>query len=219
MAETAFEKNRRHQKSSGERLFGRHVIYGKEAEHATPYMTRYWFGRLRLHIFHRGDQDPDCHDHPWDFWTFPLTSYVEEVAAYSSAAAMSQMQRDTMERLRSMVRTGAIAALAGEEMSQPTPEPVNENRRYGYYLTRQVVPTFRLSFRPAHHTHRVLGRYKPDHSEEIYGPSVAPGKIITIVWCSRRKRDWGFLKKRDGKWCWVAWREYVFGGGKSAPCE
>lgn len=42
-------------------------------------MTRAWFGRLRFHVFFRGDQDPDCHDHPWGFWTFPLRSYVEEV--------------------------------------------------------------------------------------------------------------------------------------------
>ncbi len=45
----------------------------------TPYMTRGWIGRLRLHIFHRGDDDPDCHDHPWSFWTFPLVGYSEEV--------------------------------------------------------------------------------------------------------------------------------------------
>lgn len=44
-----------------------------------PYMTRAWIGKLRLHVFHRGDGDPDCHDHPWDFWTFPLTTYREEV--------------------------------------------------------------------------------------------------------------------------------------------
>lgn len=54
------------------------TIYGSP-DNPDPYMTRVWIGRLRLHIFHRGDGDPDPHDHPWDFWTFPLTSYVEEV--------------------------------------------------------------------------------------------------------------------------------------------
>lgn len=51
----------------------------------SPYLTRIsltpetrW-GRLMLQIFHRGDPDPDPHDHPWDFWTFPLVGYVEEV--------------------------------------------------------------------------------------------------------------------------------------------
>ena len=43
-----------------------------------PYLTRVTLGRLRLHVFHRGDEDPDCHDHPADFWTFPLVTYVEE---------------------------------------------------------------------------------------------------------------------------------------------
>jgi hypothetical protein len=48
-------------------------------EGGTPYLTRTTWGRARLHVFHRGDSDPDPHDHPWAFWTFPLTSYVEEV--------------------------------------------------------------------------------------------------------------------------------------------
>ena len=59
-----------------DKFVGRHTILGEDG---SPYMTRYWIGRLRLHIFYRGDLDPDPHDHPWDFWTFPLTSYVEEV--------------------------------------------------------------------------------------------------------------------------------------------
>ena len=44
-----------------------------------PYMTRLLWGRARLHVFHRGDLDPDLHCHPWSFWTFPLVSYLEEV--------------------------------------------------------------------------------------------------------------------------------------------
>jgi hypothetical protein len=45
---------------------------------ATPYQTRVKCGPFRIHIFWRGDRDPDMHDHPADFWTFPLVSYVEE---------------------------------------------------------------------------------------------------------------------------------------------
>lgn len=40
----------------------------------TPYTP---FGQLLLHIFWRGDADQDPHDHPFDFWTMPLTSYDE----------------------------------------------------------------------------------------------------------------------------------------------
>lgn len=51
------------------------TIWGSDR---SPYMTRVTLGPLRLHVFHRGDNDPDCHDHPADFWTFPLVSYLEE---------------------------------------------------------------------------------------------------------------------------------------------
>lgn len=60
------------------------TIYGKQGEHETPYLTRVkltpctpW-GQAFLHCFHRGDQDPDPHDHPWAFYTFPLQTYIEE---------------------------------------------------------------------------------------------------------------------------------------------
>lgn len=36
-------------------------------------------GTLRLHKFWRGDDDRASHTHPWWFWTFPLSSYVERV--------------------------------------------------------------------------------------------------------------------------------------------
>lgn len=69
-------------KTSAGRKFGISTIWGSDTDiKETAYMTRMWIGRLRFHIFHRGDQDPDCHDHPWGFWTFPLRSYVEEVLA------------------------------------------------------------------------------------------------------------------------------------------
>lgn len=159
------------------------TIHGAHGEHRSPYLTRLWIGRLRLHIFHRGDADPDPHDHPWDFWTFPLTAYVEEV------------------RLERCGRPPLVYC--------------------------QIVPAFRWSFRPAEHTHRVLGpaggtstlgiKYAP----EIWGrlARVRQGRIITIVWRGPNRRQWGFLKFRDGRWCWVHWRDYIFGGGKHAPCE
>lgn len=60
-------------------------IYGRDGEHDTLYLWRMkctpttrW-GGLYFHVFHRGDADPDTHDHPWEFWTFPLVSYNEEV--------------------------------------------------------------------------------------------------------------------------------------------
>ena len=176
-----------------ERFIGWHTIYGVDGEHAAPYMTRIWIYRLRLHIFYRGDNDPDPHDHPWDFWTFPLTSYVEEVA------------------------TPVTKGVAPLELLLCGPE--------NYTLSHQVVRAFRLQYRPATHCHRVLGRARPAAYGSQDGcirealPEAVPGKIVTIVWRGMNGRKWGFLRNRDGKWCWTPWREYVFGGGKHAPCE
>jgi len=164
---------------------GMNVIHGADGEHETPYMLRAWIGRLRLHVFYRGDADPDCHDHPWDFWTLPLTSYVEEVVT-----ANAQGQRST---------------------------------------ARRVVRRWRIHHRPAEHCHRVLGAWKggeairpasPDGSVPCkLVPVAAEGKIWTIVWRGGIRRKWGFLKNREGEWCWVPWKDYVFGGGKTAPCS
>lgn len=54
----------------------RHTFYDAHGE--TPYMTRYtlfacrWF-TVKLHEFHRGDSDPDFHDHPWPFVSLILS--------------------------------------------------------------------------------------------------------------------------------------------------
>lgn len=50
----------------------------------SPYMRKWgihlpFLGSVWVHNFLRGDVDRDLHTHPWEFWTFPLTSYVEEV--------------------------------------------------------------------------------------------------------------------------------------------
>lgn len=177
-----------------DRFYGWHTIYGVDGEHSTPYMTRIWLGRLRLHIFYRGDADPDCHDHPWDFWTLPLTPYVEEVAT-PDTKGLSYME----------------ALFCGPER---------------YKLHRQVVRAFRLSYRPATHCHRVIGRYNGqdlwDYPGRVPGsepiPQTDARKIVTLVWRGQSGRKWGFLRNRDGQWCWTPWKEYVFGGGKHAPC-
>jgi hypothetical protein len=154
-------------------FLGFHTIYGDEGERRTSYMTRVWIGRLRFHVFHRGDADPDCHDHPWDFWTFPLTSYVEEVA---------------------------------EPIWMSGPLPMQ------YHLRRQLVRAFRLHYRPATHCHRVVGRSSGQ------GLQTENGRIYTLVWRGSSGRAWGFLKNRDGQWCWTPWRDYILSSGKNVPC-
>lgn len=166
------------------KFFSFSTIYGADGEHDTPYLTRLCIGRLRLHIFHRGDADEDHHNHPWNFWTFPLTTYVEDVAKN---------------------RPGS---------------------RYASYICeRKVVKAFRLHFRPAEYTHRVIGKF---HRYSEYGIPITlddvmwgakPQKIITLVWRGKGEQDWGFLKYRDKKWCWMDWKAYVFHNGKKAPCQ
>jgi hypothetical protein len=170
--------------SSAGHLFGVSQIYGANEDHETVYMTRAWIGQLRFHIFHRGDQDPDCHDHPWDFWTFPLRSYVEEV----------------LTPIRDTVAEGEI----------------DPPQRYQRRLN--VVKAFRFHFRKADYKHRVLGAYKRKiftQDQTDFPPALIP----TFVWRSDAYRKWGFVKERSGKWCWVAWKKYIYEGGKHGPCE
>jgi hypothetical protein len=57
------------------------------------YLTpRTRLGGLYWHVFHRGDQDRDHHDHPWWFWTFPLTSYWEEVLEDDGVASLNYVK-------------------------------------------------------------------------------------------------------------------------------
>ncbi len=49
-------------------------------ENSDPYLERwiFWCGiSLRLHKFHKGDDDRAFHDHPWWFITIPLRKYRE----------------------------------------------------------------------------------------------------------------------------------------------
>lgn len=150
--------------SSSEAFAGHSTIYGRGGDLDRPYLTRLWFGRLRLHIFFKGDQDPDPHDHPWDFWTLPLVAYEEEV-------------------------------LGPDHMT----------------LTRQIVPAWRISFRTANHTHRVLGPRPGPIARWLRLP------LITIVWRGRTWRKWGFWPRKAGypivrAWYvreWTPWDQYL----------
>lgn len=180
-------------KTSAGKLFGVNHIYGADDGKEAVYMTRAWFGRLRFHIFFRGDQDPDCHDHPWGFWTFPLRSYLEEVLE---------------ERI---VKTWGTDPVTMEGY-------VKES---SYFERRtEIVWAFRWHYRPATYRHRVLGRaVRPKGTTVNNHWRAVEGAIPTIVWRDKPSRAWGFTKERSGIWCWVPWADYVFNGGKAAPCQ
>lgn len=199
--------------TSAGRFMGHSTIYGADGEHETPYMTRFWIGRLRLHIFHRGDADPDCHDHPWDFTTFPLRSYVEEVL-------------EERVETRWVPDRPVLAGYDGDGdpiwLEHQTMNGGRETKRTYFIRHVQVVKAFRFHFRKAEHRHRVLGAL--DGFVTVGGvktPLYAPvGTIPTLVWRSGIKRKWGFTKDDEtGKWCWIPWKTYAYEGGKHAPCE
>lgn len=180
-------------KTSAGKLFGVNHIYGADDGKETVYMTRAWFGRLRFHVFFRGDQDPDCHDHPWGFWTFPLRSYVEEVLT------------EGFEK---------------RWWTDPQTMEARFSERPVFHRRTRVVKAFRFHYRPATFRHRVIGRAvrSPFTSVDNHWQAVE-GTIPTIVWRDKPSRAWGFTKERSGIWCWVPWKDYVFNGGKAAPCQ
>lgn len=159
-------------------------LYGPNHEGVwSPFLSKVTFRlagwSIGIHKFHRGDADPDCHDHPFDFWTFPLTSYVEEV-----------IQEQTS---RVFVHDGMLL------------------REYDRVRILSVVKRFRIHYRAAEYTHRVLYAlgYPPADKKTIW----------TIIVKRDANREWGFLKHRDGRWCWQDWKSYVNQGGRDVGCN
>lgn len=181
-------------KSSQDSWWGSHTIINPDT--GEPYMTRYWIGKLRLHVFVRGDQDPDCHDHPWDFWTFPLTSYVEEVLheQRQAYAARGHPPPPKFYRVTHVVKRFRLHKRAAEHCHLVL------GSFEGY-----EKPTFSDDFN--HITQEWQKR-----------PLIGNRRIITIVWQAGVRRKWGFWKNREGRWCWEFWKDYILNGGKNAPC-
>lgn len=83
-------------------------------------------GRLYLHKFYRGDEDPHLHDHPWPFTSLILTrGYWEEIPSFSLYPESSQT-------------------------------PLTVVVRDGVTFKRRFYPRFSLLRRPAVWKHRVI---------------------------------------------------------------
>lgn len=156
-----------------------------------PYLTRYLFPLgYRLHVFHRGDTDPDCHDHPWEFWTFPLTAYVEDVWVNGVVTA------DIVDECKWHHRTATYThRIVGPLYSaHPNNQRYVRNRVGNYPVARRVLPLLtRLSW-------------------WWFGVD----KIVTIVRTGPVTRSWGFQRKVKAKdphlknsYVWTPWKEYV----------
>lgn len=174
----------------------------------SPYLTRLSVGPFFLHIFHRGDGDPDCHDHRRAFWTFPLTGYVEE-----------RLHHPTLRR--------ALLRARGEDPPQPTLQHhVVEPFRLHF---REAESAHRIVGRWSGLRNRWRSPRGVRSSFPV--PCLKRGRIITIGMWDRwaPPRDWGFWVRRE-RWRvswdaagqqvnerladgfrWVPWRKYVFG--------
>ena len=169
---------------------GRHTILN--GDDGSPYQTRYWLGRARLHVMYRGDLDPDAHDHPWSFWTFPLHSYVEEVWHPDGYGGYRKRWE--------VVRAWRL------------------HYRPATYLHR-IIGRWSGGY-TAGFQHFVWDDQFIAHPKGpmTFVPGVKEGTIVTLVWRGRKERAWGFMKNRAGRWCWQAWRDYV-NGGRNAACS
>lgn len=196
-------------KDRKERFFKWHTI-NDPTRGGKPYMTRIIMGRLRLHVFHRSDLDADPHDHPWDFWTFPLRSYVEEVAipvgGYLSGPRAGESKFE--------VRRFVVKAFRWH--FRPAEHRHRVIGRYAGYLQGPAydnLPDGLFKSATADEANAAMA------SDTGYQAVADDGKIITIVWRGKMRRIWGFWKSRLGRWCWQRFDKYIWEGGKSQPCE
>lgn len=60
------------------------TFYGVNGRYLTVYTLLDFTIHKRIsicvHSFHRGDEDPDCHDHPFEFWSLMLRGGYREYA-------------------------------------------------------------------------------------------------------------------------------------------
>lgn len=110
----------------------RNILRVETIGFGTPYRTALLLGRLRLHVFHRGDEDPDPHTHPWPFWTFPLTSYLEEVFDPTSgyrylnpvqAWRLHRRRAEYAHRVLGRLALGQVLEVEGKRFEIPTIKP------------------------------------------------------------------------------------------------
>lgn len=141
-----------------------------------PFLKQYEF-----HIFHRGDHDPDPHDHPWAFDTFPLVAYVEEV--WKAGTTVTRIVSAGEWQHREAEHCHRVLEPHWHPFMTPDGTHMVINR-WNAAMPRSYVPWYtRLCW-------------------AIFGPE----KIITVIKKGEDVRNWGF-RRSDG--VWVPWREYI----------
>lgn len=121
-----------------------------------PYRWELKIGRLAIYKYYRGDSDPDAHDHPAHFHTFPLTSYVESVFdPMKSAWALRVVKRFRLHYREAIFCHRVLGRWSGlnNQFAQPAALPVatvgtfwtvvwwgREEREWGFYRRGIWVP-------------------------------------------------------------------------------
>ena len=197
--ETSHSERARARTTSG-KLFGKSVLGSPDGQ--DKYMTRYFFGSFRFHIMHRGDAGRGVHDHPWWFVTFPLNSYVEEVAyeehtpIRDASGALVCYQADIRRRLNVVKR-------------------FRFHFRPAHYAHRILGPYDPI--RKAVEAGAFIGRfYKPGQSLrnvkfmlDERGVPENKRAIKTLVWRGKRANGWGFYHESPpGKYTWIQHDQY-----------
>ena len=83
------------------------VTHDLVLEGQQPYLERWilWFGFiLRIHCFHKGDDDRAYHDHPWWFVTLPFSAYEERTPERGATRLAPFIPRFRPARHRHIVR-------------------------------------------------------------------------------------------------------------------
>lgn len=112
----------------------------------SAYQTRAIAGHFRIHIFWRGDRDPDMHDHPADFWTFPLVSYVEEFRRSDGGDAFRVVRAFRLHRRRAEFAHRVLGAWTGEWFTTDDRPVVTigwwgkKRRGWGFHTPAGFVP-------------------------------------------------------------------------------
>lgn len=174
------------------------------------YLDRYFltpqthWGQLLLHHFKRGDEDDDPHDHRWDFWTLPLTAYVELV----------------MDPETGLLRPRVVPAWRWSF------------RRYDHaHLV--LGPAALMGRKLLHDWVAGQGRYGgPNRNAPgvTAGNLAARAPLFTLVWRTpQRRRSWGFWRSPKspeeavraqegglvaGHRLWVPWQQYLAERGR-----
>lgn len=169
------------------RLFTKKCIHAlnDRGEDTGPYLTRWtileisgW--SLKLHMFHRGDEDRDLHDHPWTFWSLILRGgYWEHTAAPARLASPCPACGRSYK--------GQGSAYFGPACSRGDFCCVNDRA-----TKRRWYRPGSFLYRPAPSPHRI----------EL--ASGSEGKVWTLVLTRPKSREWGFHTICG----WIPWTGY-----------